>query len=182
MLQLVVPGGEYWDEKKEEMLYLKDVPLKMEHSLISISKWESIWHDSFIGTGKTEEQTISYLQCMSFNPDVPRDVFERLAHHPVAFKKVINYISNSMTASTISSTGDEKSSRRQRVTSELIYYWMTVFNIPFEAEKWHLNRLVMLIRIASEKNKPKKKQSSNDVLARFNKINEANKAKFHSKG
>lgn len=182
MLQVVVPGGEYWDEKKEEMLYFKDIHLKLEHSLISISKWESIWHVPFIGSGKTEEQTISYLQCMSLNPDVPFDVFERLVHHPIVYKKVIDYISNPMTASTISSIEDSKKPSRQVVTSELIYFWMSSFGIPFEAEKWHINRLIMLIRIASEENKPKKKQSRSDILAKYNRINEMNRAKFKSKG
>lgn len=182
MLPIIVPGGEYWDEKKEEMLYFKDVPLKLEHSLISISKWESIWHVPFIGTEKTEEQTISYLQCMSLNSEVSQDVFIRLIHHPVVFKKVLDYISNPMTASTISSIVDSKKPSRQVITSELIYYWMSSFGISYEAEKWHINRLIMLIRIASEENKPKKKQSRSDVLARYNRINEMNRAKFKSKG
>ena len=181
MLPLLVPGGEFWDERKEEFSYKKDVKVRLEHSLISISKWESIWCVPFVGTPKTAEQAVSYLECMSLDPGIDSEVFARIAYNKDLSKKVNDYISSPMTASTIREDLNKKHSS-QRITSELIYYWMSAFNIPFEAEKWHLARLIMLIRIASEENKPKKKQSQKELMSEYQRINEMNKAKFKSKG
>ena len=180
MLPIFVPGGELWDERNEEMIYTKPTQLRLEHSLISISKWESKWHVSFFDTKKNEEQTMSYIRCMSLNPDVDPNVFYRLTRKDLS--AINEYIEDPMTASTIREVEGGRRHGNERITSELIYYWMIQFGIPVEFEKWHINRLIMLIRICSEKNKPAKKMSQSDIAARYRAINNANRAKFHTKG
>lgn len=182
MLEIMVPGKqEYWDEKKREFIHtnFKDTVLKLEHSLISISKWEAKWHIPFIESNKTDEQIFDYIRCMTLNPGVDDEVYNRLTMSNI--KDIKDYISDPMTASSVRNIKKPTHSNEQ-ITSELIYYWMIAYNIPVEFEKWHINRLIMLIRICAAKNQPPKKMSQREIHDRYRAINAANKAKYHTRG
>lgn len=183
MLRIVVPGQEFWDEKTEEFLYFKEQTLELEHSLLSISKWESKWHKSFLSSrDKTDEETIDYVRCMTITKNVDPDVYYRLTDENI--RAINDYIDDPMTATVISDVLEEGSSKHSRdvVTSELIYYWMIAFNIPVEFEKWHISRLLTLIRVCEIKNAPPKKMSKKAIMSRNKALNEARRRKLGSKG
>lgn len=183
MLQLVLPSVEGWDENREEFVtVLKEQKLTLEHSLVSISKWESKWHKPFLtNTEKSQEEIVDYMKCMTITQNVSDETYLRMNAATIA--RVNEYIADSMTATTF-----RKTMQRQRhgsfITSELIYYWMFSYQIPIECEKWHLNRLLTLIRIFSEYNKPKKKNKVNqrELADQRNAINESRRKMLNSKG
>lgn len=179
MLSIVIPEQELWDEAKEEMIYTKRVVLKLEHSLISVSKWEAKWCVPFFDSEKTTEQTLDYIRCMTLNPDVDPDVYNRLTQENV--DAINKYIAAPMTATVINSNEKKKKSS-EFITSELIYYWMIAYNVPVAFEKWHLNRLIMLIRVCSEKNKPPKKMSGREIMSQNRALNAARRARLGTKG
>lgn len=182
MLVIEVPGREIFNEGTEEFISTKTTTLQLEHSLVSISKWESKWHKSFLSTDKkTPEEFLDYVRCMTITQNVDPNVYMVLTKDNL--KKIADYMDNPMTATTINSFDDKARNRKQeRITSELIYYWMVAFNINFECQKWHLNRLLMLIKICQIKNEPPKKLSRSQIMNRNKMINEANKAKYHTRG
>lgn len=183
MLPIEIPGGEFWDEAKEEFVYSKGAKLKLEHSLISISNWEMKWHDSYFDSQKTDEMALDYVRCMVLNKDYDPSVLRFLTQENV--NAIYEYMADTMTATTI---GDIKShvksssGRYKKVTSELIYYWMIQFGIPFTCDKWHINRLIMLIQVCSEENKPQKNKDQKALAAEYRALNAARKAKYHTKG
>ena len=180
MLWITVPARELWDEKNQRFINTKEQTLQLEHSLVSLSKWESKWNKPFLLQGeKTTEETIDYIRCMTLTQNVKPEVYLCLTDKNI--KDVTNYIYAPMTATTFS---DDKSTKKSReiVTSELIYYWMIALNIPFECQKWHLNRLLTLVRVCNVKNAPPKKTSKKDLMRRYAEINAANRKKFNSKG
>lgn len=180
MLHLTVPDTELWDETKEEFVYVKEQKLQLEHSLVSISKWESKWHKPFLSNReKTFEETIDYIKCMTLTQNVRPEVYKCLSVDNI--KRINAYIENPMTASFIL---DESKGKRnsEQITSELIYYWMIALEIPFECQKWHLNRLLMLIRICNVKNQPPKKQSKKEITSQYAAINAARRKALNSKG
>ena len=151
MLQLTIPGQELFDEKKNEFIQTKEQRLTIEHSLVSLSKWEAKWCKPFLSDKeKTRAETIDYVKCMTLTQNVPEEAYQRLTAEN--FKQIDAYIEAPMTATWFS--GSEKKGRRgsEQITAELIYYWMISLNIPFECQKWHLNRLLTLIRVCSVKN------------------------------
>lgn len=181
MLHLTVPAREFYDEVKEEFIEVKEQTLVLEHSLISLSKWEAKWKKPYLtDEKKTKEEVLDYLKCMTVGK-VPDDiVYRSLTMENV--DDVINYINDPMTATIISDNGP-KTARREIITSEIIYYWMIAQQIPPEYEKWHLNRLLTLIRVCSIKNNPKQKKMSKGAIARQNRaINAARKKKYGTKG
>lgn len=181
MLHITVPAGEYFDEKNEEFFETKEQTLIMEHSLISISKWEAKWKKPYFSEDKTEEEVLDYLRCMTITPqNVDPAVYKTLSKENV--DKITAYLEDPMTATTI--TDNQKhSGRKQVITSELIYYWMIAQNIPIEFEKWHINRLLTLIRVCSIKNDPNPKKMNRGAIAKQNRaINAARKAKYRTKG
>lgn len=181
MLPITVPKGEYWDEEKEEFVFTNGGLLKLEHSLISISKWESKWNVPFFETEKTDEQILDYIRCMTLNPDaVDPELYTHLSRQNVL--DINDYIAAPMTATKISSSINDKKTSGEFITSELIYYWMIAYNIPVEFQKWHINRLLMLIRVCSEKNKPPKKMSRRQIAEINRARNEARKAKYKTRG
>lgn len=190
MLKIKIPDQpeeQLWDEAKEEFVYRKGAKgceLVLEHSLLSVSKWESIWCKPFLDTkDRSVEETLSYIECMTVTPtNVDPEVYKRIPQSE--FEKVNNYINNPSTATTIGGSKGGRSRSGEITTSELIYYWMTACNIPFECQKWHLNRLLTLIRICEIKNDPKgqKKMSSNEIRKDYDKLNEARRKAMHSKG
>lgn len=181
MLQITVPiSPEMWDEKNEEFIEPKTASLQLEHSLVSISKWESKWHKPFLSKEpKTVEETIEYIKCMTLTQNVKSEVYDHLSKENI--EEINAYIDDPKTATTFSK--DRKSARsREIITSELIYYWMIALNIPFECQKWHLNRLLTLIRVCEVKNTPGKKMSQREVLNQYAAINAANRKRFNTKG
>lgn len=183
MLSLIIPSVEGWDENKEEFVELKkEQKLILEHSLVSISKWESKWHKPFLSKEpKTLAETIDYVKCMTITQNVPDEVYNRLRNEHI--QQVSDYIEDSMSATWFR----EDNLRRRNngvITSELIYYWMVALNIPWNCEKWHLNRLLTLIRICNEENQPKKKRTRNrqEFIDQRRMENEARKKKWNTKG
>lgn len=180
MLQIKIPGIDGWDERTEQFVTLPDTTIVLEHSLISISKWESKWHIPFLGKDeKTPEQINDYIKCMTVTPNVKDEVYDRITREQV--ETIMEYINDSMTATTISQRGGRRASR-EIVTSELIYYWMVALQIPFECQKWHINRLMMLIQICNIKNEPDKKMSKRSAMQQNAALNAARRQKAHSRG
>ena len=180
MLRITIPAGELWDEENERFISTKEQTLQLEHSLVSLSKWEAKWNKPFLSKKeKTLEETIDYIKCMTITQNVNPDVYKRLTVENL--KTVNDYIDAPMTATTFS---EDKSAKKNKeiVTAELIYYWMIALNIPPEYRKWHLNQLLTLVRVCNIKNEPPKKTSKKDLMRRYAEINAANKKKFNSKG
>lgn len=179
MLRIVIPGQEFWDEEKQEFINTKEQVLQLEHSLISLSKWEAKWCKVFLSKQeKTAEETIDYIKCMTITPNVDPEVYNRLTKENI--KEIEDYIAAPMTA-TYFSSNDGKPSHEQ-VTSELIYYWMIALTIPFECEKWHLNRLLTLIKVCNIKNQPPKKMSKREIMSRNAALNAARRKQLNTKG
>lgn len=160
MLQITVPAAEYFDERTEEFINVKAYTLQLEHSLISISKWEAKWHKPFIGKEeKTEEETRDYIRCMTITQNVDPIVYLAIPNSEI--QRIKEYINEPMTATWFNDR-DKRAPSRKVITSEVVYYWMISQNIPIECEKWHFNRLMTLIRVCSEKSQPQKKMSKAD--------------------
>ena len=180
MLQITVPALEGWDESKQEFVSYKAQTLQLEHSLIAISKWESKWHKPFlVKDQKTREETLDYIKCMTITQNVDPEVYHRLTQENI--DEINAYIDNPMTATTFSDEQNSKPSR-EIITSELIDYWMIANNIPVEFRKWHLNRLITLIKICSVKNAPLKKQSKKEIMSRNAALNAERRKRLNSKG
>lgn len=180
MLQITIPSTELWDEQKEEFVYTKEKTLQLEHSLVSISKWESKWNKSFLSSKeKTTEEIIDYIRCMTITQNVDPEIYTRLSNRTI--QQIYDYINAPMTATVFSDTG-RKGGNRDVITSELIYYWMIALNIPFECQKWHLNRLLTLIRVCEIKNAPPKKMSKRETMSRNAALNAARRKKYNTKG
>ena len=185
MLKIVVPGGEQFNEDLQEFVNGKETTLTMEHSLVAIAKWESKWHKPFLNDGeKSAEELLDYIRCMTITQNVAPDTYFRLSKQNIEDIKV--YMNDPMTATTFGSRPDDKTPKRQRVvTSELIYYWMISLNIPLEFQKWHINRLMTLIRVCNEENRaqdPKNKMSKSQLMKRNSSLNAARRKALHSKG
>ena len=180
MLQITVPAVELYDEKNEEFIYAKERTLQLEHSLVSLSKWESKWCKPFISkTNKTDEEVKDYVKCMTITQNVEPDVYDRLT--PSNYDEIEKYINAPMTATTFKEgRGGKKNTGI--ITNEIIYFWMVSLNIPKECEKWHLNRLLTLIRVCNEKNAPSKKMSKSDIMKQNAALNAARRQKLNSKG
>lgn len=181
MLQITVPSAEFWDETKEEFVTLKGQTLQLEHSLVSISKWEAKWQKAFLGKEpKTQEQTIDYIRCMTITQNVDPLVYSHLSQEN--YKQINDYIDSPMTATHFSKDSRTSQRTKDTITAELIYYWMIAFNIPVEFQKWHLNRLLTLIRVCDIKNSPQKKMSKKEIMQKNSALNAARRARMNSKG
>ena len=180
MLQITVPGVELWDEGAQEFIYSKEQTLQLEHSLISLSKWESKWCKPYLDKKeKTYEEIMDYIRCMTVTPNVKPEVYKCLTEDNM--KDIENYINAPMTATYIS---EDKHGRgnREIVTSELIYYWMISLQIPIEFQKWHLNRLITLIRVCNIKNAPPKKMGKRAIMNRNTALNAARRKRLNTRG
>ena len=185
MLQITIPEREFFDSEKQEFVYLKEQKLVLEHSLISISKWESKWKKPFLNKEqKTVEESRDYVRCMTLNKDVDPTVYTTLSND--VFAKINAYIEDGMTATWFNEQNAKNMLGRNSgtaITSEIIYNWMVSFQIPFEpCEKWHLNRLLTLIKVCELKNAPKKKMKRKDIYARNAALNAARKKQFGTNG
>lgn len=179
MLTIVVPGVEMYDETKEEFVTVGDVSLELEHSLVSLSKWESFYGKPFLGKDKSTEEVLGYIKFMVLTPDVPEDVFEKLTEEN--FNTIQEYLDSKMSATWFSDQPGAPQSR-EVITAELIYYWMIIFNIPFECQYWHLNRLFTLIRVCNNKQAKPKKMSRAEIMQRNRELNEQRKKQYKTEG
>ena len=180
MLQITIPAVEQWDERKQEFVTTKEQTLQLEHSLVSLSKWESKWCKAFLTKQeKTFEETLDYIRCMTITQNVDPEVYNYLTNKNI--EEINNYIDAPMTATYFSDDKTAKSSRGQ-ITAELIYYWMIALNIPFECQNWHLNRLLTLIKVCNIKNQPPKKRSKKEIMSRNAALNAARRKQLNTKG
>lgn len=181
MLQIEVPlEPSGWDEEKEMFVEPRVQVLQMEHSLVSLSKWESKWCKPFFSKSeKTSEEILDYIKFMTLTDDVPSEVYCKLTADNV--QKIREYIDAPMTATTFSKEQKQQTSR-EIITSELIYYWMIALTIPFECQYWHINRLLTLIRVCNIKNQPPKKMGKHDTAKRYADLNAARRRQLNSKG
>lgn len=178
MLEIQVEESEQFDEANNEFITIKPQILKLEHSLVSISKWEAKWHKSFLSDdNKSPEEIMDYVKCMTINQVNPYTYY---ALSKKNIDDIKDYIDNPMTATTIKDVKGKKSN--EIVTSELIYYWMVALEIPFECEKWHINRLLTLIKVCNIKNQPAKNMSKREIMNQNRLLNEARRKKYHTKG
>lgn len=180
MLQITIPAVEQWDERKQEFVTTKEQTLQLEHSLVSLSKWESKWCKAFLSKQeKTFEETLDYIKCMTITQNVNPEVYNYLTNKNI--DEINKYIEAPMTATYFSDDKIVKTSREQ-ITAELIYYWMIALNIPFECQKWHLNRLLTLIRVCNIKNQPPKKRSKKEIMSRNAALNAARRKQLNTRG
>lgn len=184
MLHIKIPKQEYFNDETQEFINIDEKDLWLEHSLLAISKWESKWKKPFIDVNKKDVKTVAevkdYIRCMNINSDNTDDnIYNYLTADNI--KDINNYIDDTMTATTFY---EEKAStsKKEIITSELIYFWMISNNIPIECERWHINRLLTLIRIFSIKNAPPKKMSKREIMSRNRALNEARKKQMHTHG
>mgnify|MGYP003301929323 CR=1 FL=1 len=182
MLTITVPASERWDESRNEFVYSDKQVLNLEHSLVSISEWESKWHKPFLSnTNKTMDETVDYIRCMTLNrSEVKNDaVYGCLS--PENVKEIQDYIANPMTATRIKKEVHGNNTG-ELTTSELIYYWMVALQIPFECQNWPLARLMVLIRICNIKNQPAKKMKPQETISRYAALNAARKKQLGTHG
>ena len=185
MLQITIPAAvsEEFNEETNEFIYTtisKEQTLQLEHSLVSLSKWESKWCKPFLSkTDKTDEEIRDYIKCMTITQNVDPDIYNYLTDDNIS--EINKYIDSPQTATVFS---DDKSNKNSReiVTAEIIYYWMIALGIPSEYQKWHLNRLITLIRVCNIKNTPPKKRSKRDIMMQNAALNAARKKQLNTKG
>jgi hypothetical protein len=179
MLTITIPAIELYDEKNNLFTYSRETELKLEHSLVSISKWESEFCKPFLTkNNKTPKETLEYIKAMTITQNVDSGIYNLISQDNLDL--ITAYIDAPMTATII--PANKSSINREVITSELIYYWMISFNIPFECQRWHLNRLLTLINVCNIKNQPKKKLSQRELMSRNRALNEARKAELKTKG
>lgn len=185
MIKITIPRTEYYDEAKKAFIYPieKDISVKLEHSLISLQRWESKWHKPFLSDQpKTKEETLDYIRCMSIN-EMDDEIFKYVPKSEL--DRVAEYIEDSMTATWFSDSvlNNPKylNKKKEVVTAEIIYYWMIALNIPAEYQKWHLNRLITLIKVINAKSNPDKKNKK-DIFKDYDRLNSERRRMFNSKG
>jgi len=179
MLTIIIPSIELYDEGKEEFIQTKPQELRLEHSLVSVSKWESRWHKPFLSKDdKTVEETIDYIRCMTLTQNVPPITYTGITNGNL--EEISKYIGSPMTATTFHDKS--KTINKEIITSEIIYYWMIALSIPFECQKWHLNRLLTLINVCNIKNQPTKKMNKKEIVDRNRSLNAARKQALNTRG
>jgi hypothetical protein len=182
MLQLIIPAKEYYDEINNEFISTKEQKLQVEHSLVSISKWEAKWGKSFLSKDpQTTPEVIDYIRCMTITQNVNPEIYNNITNENI--EEISKYIKHPMSATWFN---DAKStgvgSSKEIITSEIIYHWMITYTIPFECQKWHLNRLLTLIRVCDKKNAPNKKMTQSEIMSNNRRLNAERRAKSNSKG
>lgn len=187
MLEIVIPEQhhEFFDDQKEEFLTVdvKETTIQIEHSLISLKKWEQTWHKPFLDkTDKTYDEICDYIRCMTLTHGVDPEVYYWIPNDVI--EQVVKYIEDPMTATTITEHNIVSSQKntREGITAEIIYYWMISFNIPVEFQKWHLNQLLTLIKVVNIKNGKPEKMDPKDAAKERSRLNKMRRAKFNSKG
>ena len=180
MLRLVIPASEKYDDVNNEFIYTSEQTLILEHSLLSISKWESAYCKPFLTDKElTYEETIYYIRCMTLDENVDPDVYDRLTNDQI--EAVKRYLNAPMTATRIVDSSSKKGNNKI-ITNELVYYWMISANIPMECETWHFNRLMMLIRVCNAENQPAKGMSKREIMNQNRALNASRRKRLNSKG
>lgn len=181
MLVVHVPESERFDEATNEFIYVKETNIQLEHSLVSLSKWESRWHKPFFHPTmkKSNEETLDYIRCMTITQNVKPETYYALTKENIT--QIQQYIDDPMTATTFSNQ-QIGPPNREIITAELIYYWMISYNVPVEFEKWHLNKLLALIHVISVKNDKPKKMSKKAIMSRNAALNAARRKQFNTRG
>ena len=181
MLTIVIPSNEKWNEITEEFIYSKGQTIQLEHSLVSISKWEAKWRKSFLSSkDKTNDETLDYIRCMTITQNVSPEIYFHLTKENL--KDIEDYIESPMTATIFRGMPITQNGSPEIITSEIIYYWMITLNIPFECQKWHIKRLLTLIKVCDIKNQTPQKQSTRDIMIENTRINEERKRRLNTKG
>lgn len=184
MLTIHIPALESYDGKRNLYINLDEVTIELEHSLISLSKWEAIWEKPFLGPDvKTTDETIDYIRAMTLTPNIPPEVYLRLSSDN--FTQINNYIDAKMSATWFTDPASQAKGpkRREIITSEIIYYWMISLQIPLEwGETRHLNQLFTLIKVCNQKNAPEKKMNKRDMIAQRNMLNAQRRAEHNTQG
>lgn len=180
MLTILVPESELYDEKNNEFIQIKEQTLVLEHSLVSIAKWESKWKKSYLSNNnKTLEETLDYIKCMTITKNVNPLIYKSLNRK--ALEAIQKYINDPMTA-TYFYDKEDKPSGPNTITAEVVYYWMISLGIPMECQKWHFNRLIALIRVCNIKSNSGKKMSRSEILSRNKALNEERKRRYKTRG
>jgi hypothetical protein len=180
MLKLIVEGEEYWDETAEKFVYPETITLELEHSLVSLSKWEEKYERPFLGKDeKNDEETLFYLECMILTQNFPPEVFSRLKDDHIV--QVDAYINRKMTGTTFREMRNAPRAN-ETISAELIYFWMSTFGIPWEARDWHINKLFTLIKVHSVKNAPPEKVDPEVARAQRRAENERRRAQLGTRG
>jgi len=178
IVEVILDEG--FDNEKQEFVALKTYALQLEHSLVSLSKWESKYQKPFLGQEeKTLEETLGYIEAMILNPEFPPEVLSKLSK--INFAQINEYINSKQTATWFNDPPNQKPSR-EVITNEVIYYWMIALGVPFECQFWHLNRLLTLIKVCNVKNAPPKKMGRRDQAAMQRQLNAERKAKLQTRG
>lgn len=182
MLRITIPDTEAFDEKTQTFMTIKGQTLSLEHSLVSISKWESKWHKVYLDrkVEKTAEEVIDYIRCMTLTQNVDPVLYYCIPESEV--KRINAYIEDPMTATWFSEEEGGRGRQGPVITAEVIYYMMIAYQIPFECQKWHLNRLLTLLRVCEIFNRPKKKMRPNQILSRNAKLNAERKKQMGTRG
>lgn len=179
--RIIIPAREFFNERTEEFVFTKQQEIILEHSLISIMRWESKWHKPFLDEKhkKTNEEFIDYIKCMSLN-NYPDHVYDDLTFGNI--KEIKDYIDDKHTA-TWFAQDDKVLPSHKIITAEVLYSWMVLNDIPFNpCEKWHLNNLMTLIRVCAQQNMPAKKMSEKEILSQNAKLNAERLKAMKSKG
>lgn len=183
MLTITIPASELFDEANNKFIPIEQTKLVLEHSLVSVSKWEQTWEKPFLGKEeRTTEEAIDYIRCMTISPEeVAEKVYQNLPAD--ALQKVSTYINAKMTATWFSEVPGAKKPDGEVITAEIIYYWLVALQIPFEVQHWHLNRLLTLVRVTNIKNDPDKKMMpKKDAAAQQRLLNEQRRQRLGTKG
>lgn len=179
MLEITVTLSESWDEKNQEFVY-EEVKLELEHSLVAMSKWESIHEKFFLGVGeKTQDEIMSYIECMIYTPGFPPDIVSKFTDED--FVRINKYIDAKMTATTFTEPKNVLPPR-EKISNELVYYWIVSYDIPWEVQHWHLNRLFTLIKVFNAKNTKEKPKSKSEMLAERRALNEQRLRENNTRG
>jgi hypothetical protein len=180
VLTISVPFAEEFNDETQKFEVTESFDLELEHSLASVSKWEQCFEKPFLGSDdKTPEETLAYVSMMILTPKVPADILARLSKEN--FEDINNYINAKMTATWFREDKNQRPSR-EIITAEIIYHWMIHYNVWLEAEHWHLNKLLTLIRVCNQKNAPQKKMSKREQIAQRQKLNAERMAKYGTSG
>lgn len=156
MLEIHIPELEFYDESNNEFFTRKPLDVSLAHSLISISKWEGIWKKAYFPSSYQEGlqgglEELSYVECMIIGKTPSYVPMYLLQNHK---RELHEYINDTQTATTLHQLGPRKGVT-PTITSELIYYWMIKFGIPFECQRWHVSRLLALIEVCNNKENAK---------------------------
>lgn len=181
MLALELPKNEFFDDATQNFITYESLTLELEHSLVSLSKWESKFEKPFLDSRhKTDEESFYYIYCMILTPNVSENVLSRL--NPQQIQQINTYVDSKMTATTFQEEKHLTKKNQEIITAELVYYWMVTLNIPMECQYWHLNRLFTLIKVFSVKSSKPKKMSKSEMLARNRSLNAKRKAELGTSG